>query len=251
MNKYLPLLPLLLTTLLSAQDNHAGWELAVSLAPDFSQRASAGLLSVETTELDLPLSQRAASFTRDVNGTERTFRGWGAQTEVPVRRTGLPVSVGAALHRRLSGNLRVGLGVTYAHTRYAYAEDPDFRPVGGLLIGNGEVRTSQLLTAARVEYHPLADRRLHPYLGVSAGVGFYHTTSENATATYAGESDNISVSLADVSGTSINSRDAGLTMQYSAGLLYRLTDRFSLGLKGTAGALEGQGSLGTGLRWAL
>jgi len=252
---------LLVATSLGAQpdtENKNGWEISASFAPDLNKRPYLNGVRLEQGSNDVLASQRPFNTFDTINiaGQDRIFNrtpSFGFRA----RPTSSNLWFGANItaHRRIGTGLDVSFGLFYNQAGYTIGAEDRISQVGTVntfvpLIYNLETTRLQAYgLSVRANYHLFAKARLHPYFGT--GINLYHFAATRITSgrAYSGAT----LTLLPTTPAQVLTENSFQSLDFvaTAGLLYRITDGWSVGLELTSRPVTGPGLVGLQVRRRL
>ncbi|TXF89943.1 hypothetical protein FUA23_08270 [Neolewinella aurantiaca] len=261
--RYLSLLICLLAGLsLHAQRENKssnGWEISASFAPELSKRPLLNGVQFETDPNDIPVSQRPQNGVYDtinIAGQDRIFSGdyvYGQKSSPADSDFWFGATITA--HRRIGTNFDFSAGMFFNQAGYTTGVDDEIIQGGivntsaPILFNLEEVELRSVGLTLRGNYHLLPERRLHPYFGMGINVYHTHRNQRPFGRAYIGETVEIlplSTPVPDLTNSQIN-----LDFVATAGLLFRISDAWSVGLNVTSTPVLGPGLVGMQIRREL
>lgn len=234
--------------------NSRGWDVSVSFAPQFHRFVRVSGASEELSSETANGFRGGRLDTVSINGTDRLFT---SASRLKMKPTDMNFWFGGnlRLHRRFNRGFDIALGLYYSTANYTSRA-----AVGGIVGANGSIQQNPVylypVDAQREQqggltidgtYHLFAGNRLHPYFGMGIS-----TLLERRKTTQIGRRysrDGTELPPANIID------DRFLTQfiyefdfYFTAGVLYSLSNRWSVGLDLTSRNGNGRGLVGFQLR---
>ena len=235
-----------------------GWEISASFSPDLNKRPRLTGVRLERDPNDIPISQRPFNTFDTINiaGQDRIFNrvpSFGFST----RPTSSNLWFGANItaHRRIGTGLDISAGLFYNQAQYTIGAEnrtvhqgvvSTFTP----LIYNLEATRQRAFgVSLRANYHLFAKARLHPYFGMGVNLYHYNRTRITSGRAYSGET----LALLPTTPAQVLTENSTQLLDFvaTAGLLFRITDAWSVGLDITSRPFTGPGLVGVQVRRGL
>lgn len=260
--RYLPLLCCLLASpFLNAQSDDKpknGWEISASFAPDLRQRTQLSGVRIETDPNDIPIAQRPRQGFDTINiaGQDRIF-SLGNSFNFDSKPVDSDFWFGASVnaHRRIGLNFDFSAGLFFSQSNYTTGVDDEVtersivNTSSPIIFNLEEVSQRTFGLTVRGHYHLFPEKRLHPYFGM--GVNVYRNLRDrlNTGQIYLGESAVILPLTSPPAAVSSDRVDFDFVA--TAGLLFRVSETWSVGLDITNRLVNGPGLIGLQVRRRL
>ncbi len=237
------------------QQKLSDWEISLSFTPRFDREIVLPGASVEVAEGNVLSSDLPLLDTISVNGINRFFkRALPSAYFIEPSDANFWFGTQLRAHRALKKGFQLSAGLHYDRIEYTT------RSGGTVLAGIVETTEESVLYPVaetmdqnialllHVDYHLRPDRRLHPYFGMGLSL-LSRTRDRNVTGLVLVENTGAEIELPFDQFSERNST-LNLDFMFTAGLLYRLNDRWQLG--GTINSfIGGAGIFGLQLRYTL
>ncbi len=234
------------------------WEISASFAPDLHKRPFLNGVRLEADPNDFLISQRPFNSFDTINiaGQARIFSSlpsFGFKAEPSSSNLWFGASVTA--HRRIGIGLDISAGLFYNQASYTIGAEDRVTQRGIVntfvpLLHNLEETTLRVYgITLRGNYHLFAKARLHPYFGFGVNLYNLNSTRINLGRAYSGDTSTV---LFLNTNPPVSERSyVSLDFVATAGLLYRISDAWSVGLDITNRLFTGPGLIGAQVRRRL
>jgi hypothetical protein len=233
-----------------------GWEISASFAPDFSKRPRLNGVQFEIDPNDIPVGQLPIGDTINIAGEDRIFdrvRNYGLRSTPAESNFWFGASITA--HRRIGRGLDLSAGVFYnqaGHTTSIKDEVVQQGVVNTLIpviYSSESIDQKAYGLTLRTNYHLFSKARIHPYFGVGINLFRRLYDRQYLGRIYTGEPTTLLPPRIDVGPSSI--AEIQLDFVATAGLLFRVSDTWSVGLDITSRPVVGPGLVGLQVRRML
>lgn len=260
--RYLPLFicflcPPVATDLHGQNDDTSqnGWEISASFAPEFSKRPRLNGVQFETDPNDIPAGQQPLGGFDTINiaGEDRVFDGakfYGLRSTPAEANFWFGATITA--HRRFGSGLDLSAGLFYNQARYTTSTKDQVVQQGivntlvSVIYASESVDQKAYGLTLRTNYHLFQKARIHPYFGF--GVNLYRRLYERQYLgrIYTGEPTTLLPPTGNVE--PFTTAETRIDFVATAGLLFRISGTWSVGLDVTSTPVLGPGLAGIQVR---